>query len=210
MVTGSLLDALRARRALAIVRGSDRETALRCIEVLVEEGIDLVEVSLTAEVAVSVIADAVARFGRAARIGAGTVRTVAQLDAAVAAGAEFVVSPGLGAGALAAREHGVDCLPGVLTATELGAGIEAGFDALKLFPASLGGPAHVRALRDPFPDARLVPVGGVGLDAVGDYLDAGALAVGIGGPLLGDAPHGGPLDALRERARTLAAALQGR
>ena len=207
--TGSLLDALRARRALAIVRGTNRCAALRCIEVLVDEGLDLVEVSLTAEIAVGVIADAVARFGNATRIGAGTVRTPTQLDAALAAGATFVVTPGVGAGARAALERGVDCLPGVLTPTELEAGLEAGFDVLKLFPASLGGPAYLRALRDPYPDAPLVPVGGVGLDAVGDYLDAGALGVGIGGPLLGDAPRGGSLPALRERARALVSALGG-
>jgi len=74
---------------------------------------------------------------------------------------------------------------------------------LKLFPASLGGPAYLRALRDPYPGVDFVPVGGVTVDLAVSYLHAGALAVGIGSPLLGDAPHGGDQIALAKRAKEL-------
>ena len=77
----------------------------------------------------------------------------------------------------------------------------AGADAVKLFPASLGGPAYLKALRDPFPDMPIVPVGGVDLAGAERYLAHGAVAVGVGSPLVGDAAHGGDLAALRQRAR---------
>jgi 2-dehydro-3-deoxyphosphogluconate aldolase/(4S)-4-hydroxy-2-oxoglutarate aldolase len=83
-----------------------------------------------------------------------------------------------------------------------------GASAIKLFPASVGGPAYLRAVRDPFPDIPFVAVGGVGLDDVPGYFRAGAIAVGLGGPLVGDAAAGGDLDALRARARTYLAAVR--
>ena len=78
----------------------------------------------------------------------------------------------------------------------------AGASAVKLFPASAGGPAYLRALRDPLPDIPFLAVGGVGLDDVEAYLKAGAIGVGVGSPLVGDAASGGDLGALRDRARS--------
>jgi 2-dehydro-3-deoxyphosphogluconate aldolase/(4S)-4-hydroxy-2-oxoglutarate aldolase len=83
-----------------------------------------------------------------------------------------------------------------------------GVDAIKLFPASLGGVRYLRALRDPFPDVPFVPVGGVDVEAAGGYLAAGAVAVVVGSPLLGDAPAGGSLDLLRKRAAEFVAAVE--
>jgi 2-dehydro-3-deoxyphosphogluconate aldolase / (4S)-4-hydroxy-2-oxoglutarate aldolase len=76
---------------------------------------------------------------------------------------------------------------------------------VKLFPASVGGPAYLRAVKAPLPEVPLVPTGGVGLEEIGRYLDAGALAVGLGGPLVGDAGEGGDLEALRRRAEAAVA-----
>jgi 2-dehydro-3-deoxyphosphogluconate aldolase/(4S)-4-hydroxy-2-oxoglutarate aldolase len=105
-------------------------------------------------------------------VGAGTIRTVAQVDEALAAGAQFIVSPALD-DAVVARclEAGVPVLPGIATATELARALALGVDAVKLFPAEpLGGAALITALAAPFPEARFVPTGGLGTHNAADYL----------------------------------------
>lgn len=111
-----------------------------------------------------------------------------------------MVTPGLGTGVDEAVRQGVPVLAGVITPTEVMAADAAGVAALKLFPGSVGGPVYLRALRAPFPDLPFVPVGGVDSAAAAEYLSSGAVAVGIGSPLIGDAADGGDLDALRRRA----------
>ncbi|MFL6056467.1 MAG: bifunctional 4-hydroxy-2-oxoglutarate aldolase/2-dehydro-3-deoxy-phosphogluconate aldolase [Actinoallomurus sp.] len=196
-----LLAALRARRILGIVRGRDPDASVRTAVVLAEEGIDLLEVSLTGADALTVIARVRAELGPEFRLGAGTVLRAADADAAAAAGASFAVTPAVGEGVTRAIERGMPVLAGALTPTELWQAHLLGATAVKIFPAAQYGPGYVRALRDPFPDVPLVPVGGVDAEHAGEYLRAGAVAVGIGSPLTGDAPHGGGLAALRERAR---------
>ncbi|MYS75623.1 aldolase, partial [Streptomyces sp. SID5926] len=117
------------------------------------------------------------------------------------AGARWIVTPALTESVAASVRVGLPVLAGALTPTEAVAARRAGADAVKLFPASIGGPAYLKALRDPFPDLPLVPVGGVDPTSAEQYLAHGAVAVGVGSPLVGDAAHGGDLDALRERAR---------
>jgi 2-dehydro-3-deoxyphosphogluconate aldolase/(4S)-4-hydroxy-2-oxoglutarate aldolase len=203
-----LIAALRTHRLVAIVRGGDPAAALRCVLVLVEEGVPLVEVALSGKGALDVIAAARAALGPHAPLGAGTVLTGADARAARAAGADFAVTPGLGAGAATARELGLPVLAGVMTPTEVIAARAQGAQALKLFPAAqAGGPGYLRALRGPFPDVPFVPVGGVDEAAARAYLAAGATAVGVGAPLLGDAPSGGSLTALRARARAFRTAV---
>src|SRR5690606_8513524 len=129
-------------------------------------------------------------------------------DRAVAAGAQFIVTPTLTASVEYAIRQGIGVLPGVFSPTEIQRGMDLGAAAVKLFPASALGPAFVKAVRDPFPGARIIPVGGVSVDTVGDFLEAGAFGFGIGGPLIGDAARpGGDLTALAERARAFRAAI---
>ena len=196
-----LLDLLGARRLLAIVRGDDPAAALRSIAVLAEEGVTLMEVSLSGADALSVIRQAASALGDGVHLGAGTVLTARDAVAARDAGATFVCTPGLGEGVDEALRLGLPVLAGAMTPSEVIAATARGAAAVKLFPASAGGPSYLRALRDPFPAVPFVPVGGVGLDSVPAYLEAGAVAVGLGSPLLGDAPHGGDLDDLRRRVR---------
>jgi 2-dehydro-3-deoxyphosphogluconate aldolase/(4S)-4-hydroxy-2-oxoglutarate aldolase len=102
----------------------------------------------------------------------------------------------------------VPVLVGALTPSEVIAAVDLGATAVKLFPAAqLGGPSYLRALREPFPGVPFVPVGGVTADTVAAYLAAGATAVGAGSPLIGDAAGGGSLEALRQRARAMRAAV---
>ncbi|EGX57704.1 aldolase [Streptomyces zinciresistens K42] len=197
-----LTAALAVHRLVAVVRGDDPDAALRTVLALSEEGVDLVEVSLSGRDALGVIARAREALGPDRPLGAGTVLTAEDARAAQRAGASFAVTPGLGAGVTTAHALGMPVLAGVLTPTEIVAARALGVAALKIFPiAQFGGPAYLKALRGPFPDAPLVPVGGVGETAARACLAAGAAAVGVGSPLVGDAADGGSLTALRERAR---------
>lgn len=192
-----LVESLRRQRLLAIVRGKDPVAALRTVHTLVEEGIVAVEISLTTTDALAVIRQARAALGPDALLGAGTVRSAADAALAVDAGASYLVTPALVDGL---APYGVPVLMGALTPSEIEAALARGADAIKLFPGSLGGPGYLRALRDPFPEVPFVPVGGVDAQAARDYLARGALAVGVGSPLVGDAADGGDLDRLRARA----------
>ncbi|WP_030806029.1 bifunctional 4-hydroxy-2-oxoglutarate aldolase/2-dehydro-3-deoxy-phosphogluconate aldolase [Streptomyces sp. NRRL S-337] len=192
--------ALRTERLVAIIRGSDAEASFRTVMALAEAGLPLVEISLTGKDALGVIRRARAELGDAAWIGAGTVLTGSDARRAAEAGANLIVTPGLGAGLEESVRQGLSTLAGVLTPSEVIAAEALGVSALKLFPASAGGPAYLQALRTPFPELPFVPVGGVDAAIAQAYFDAGAVAVGVGSPLVGDAADGGDLDELRKRA----------
>jgi 2-dehydro-3-deoxyphosphogluconate aldolase / (4S)-4-hydroxy-2-oxoglutarate aldolase len=171
---------VRRERVLAIVRskGDLAET----VQALWEGGINLVEIALSSEDALKTIK----RLASIGGIGAGTVRSRADAERALDAGASFLVSPGTDPSLVQwAAENDVPHLPGVFTATELEAARRLGAGPLKLFPASAGGPRYVSALLAPFPDAELVPTGGVTLEDAGAYLASGAVAVALGGTLVG-------------------------
>lgn len=198
-----LLALLREHRLLAVVRGRSAEAALETVLTLAREGVSLIEVSLTSDKALDVISRARGELGPEAMLGAGTVLTPADARDVRAAGADFVVTPGLADSVREARELGMPTLVGALTPSEIIAAHAAGADAIKVFPASaLGGPEYLRALRAPFPDVPLVPVGGVDEESARRYLKDGAVGIGVGNPLIGDAAHGGDLDALRIRIHT--------
>jgi 2-dehydro-3-deoxyphosphogluconate aldolase/(4S)-4-hydroxy-2-oxoglutarate aldolase len=196
----NVLEELTRRRLLAIVRADGPDRALACVRTLVAAGVTAVEVSLTTPGALDAVARARAEFPRPVLIGAGTVRTAAEADAAAEAGADLAVTPALTAGARRSVAIGLPLLCGALTPTEVATALDLGATAVKLFPADAFGPAYLRALRAPLPDAPLVAVGGVGPDTAAAYLAAGARAVGVGSPLLGDAGTGGSLTALAARA----------
>ncbi|MHC3817390.1 bifunctional 4-hydroxy-2-oxoglutarate aldolase/2-dehydro-3-deoxy-phosphogluconate aldolase [Streptomyces sp. DT9] len=200
MTAPDLLSALRTERLLAIVRGSDPGAALDTVLALFHSGVRVVEVSLTTTDALDVIARARARLGETALLGAGTVLTAVQARRSAEAGARFTVTPGLTEAVAESRALGLPVLAGAVTPTEVIAAVNEGATAVKLFPAALGGAAYLRALRDPFPDVPFVPVGGIDSAAARAYLAAGALAVGVGGPLVGRAAHGEGLDGLAERS----------
>lgn len=201
VVTDALGAALATHRLMAVVRAPDAAAARRSLETLATAGFRLAEVSLTTPDAPAVIADTVAALGAALVLGAGTVRSADDARAAADAGACFVVSPALGPGIDTARALRLPVLPGVLTPTEAETAWRQGASALKLFPATAGGPPYLAAIRQPLPEVPFVPVGGVRLEEVRDWLDAGAVALGVGGPLLGDAATGGDQAELAGRAR---------
>ena len=150
----------------------------------------------------------VAEFGGAV-IGVGTVTTGAQAETAIENGAKFIVTPTAELDVIqVACDAAVPVFPGGLTPTELYRCWEAGASAVKLFPASTVGPRYIADVRGPFPDIEIIPSGGVGLDGIDAWIAAGAPAVSIGGPLLGDAFKGGDLDAHRGDPRAPDAATE--
>ncbi|ASO20170.1 2-dehydro-3-deoxyphosphogluconate aldolase/(4S)-4-hydroxy-2-oxoglutarate aldolase [Actinoalloteichus hoggarensis] len=198
----NLSQRLAEERIVAIVRGRDAEAAFRAVLALWEEGIHLVEVSLTGADALRLIGRLAEERSGAAALGAGTVLSAQDAADVQAAGATFAVTPAIGPGTHTAIERGLPTLVGALTPTEVYSAHTAGATAVKLFPASHGGgPDYLKALRDPFPAVPFVPVGGVDAEAARRYLQLGAVAVGVGSPLLAGAADGADLAGLRERAR---------
>lgn len=189
---------------VAIIRCQEAGRALAIGRTLLEAGVGMLEVTLTTPDAVETIATLageVADGGSGAWVGAGTVISEDDLDTAVAAGARFVVTPGLCPAVAAASRAEVPSLAGAWTASEVITAHDQGATAVKIFPASSGGPGHLKALRDPLPHIPLVAVGGVGLAEIEAYRKVGAIGFGIGGPLIGDAARGGSLTELADRAR---------
>ena len=189
-------------RIIAVLRACDARYLLPAAEVLVEQGIRSLEVTLTTAGGVEAISALRAALPEEAEVGAGTVLTLDDLDAVLDAGASYVVTPHTDVALCrAAVARGVVIIPGGLTPTELNAGRAAGASAVKLFPASAMGPRYVRDLHGPFPQLQVIPSGGVDRASAGEWIKVGCPAVSMGGPLLGDALRGGDLAALRERAK---------
>jgi 2-dehydro-3-deoxyphosphogluconate aldolase/(4S)-4-hydroxy-2-oxoglutarate aldolase len=208
----SFLERLAAVPIVAILRAADAERFVEAARVLYEAGIRAIEVTLTSKGALEAFGRLREELPGDALLGVGTVRSVAAAEEAVAAGATYLVAPDFRPEVVAwGRARGMPVVPGALTPSEVAAAWAAGATAVKVFPVSaVGGPAYVKAIRAPLPEVPLVPTGGVGLDDVGAYLEAGAAAVGIGSPLLGDAGDpGGDLAALADRARLAVAAATG-
>lgn len=186
---------------VAIARAASTTHVEHAVATLIDAGITCIELTLTIPDALDAIATLVKAFGSSASIGAGTVLTADQARACIDVGATFLVSPSSAPDvAHAAAADGVPFLPGAFTPSEIVAAWQSGAAAVKLFPASLGGARYLRDVRAPLPDIPIVPTGGIGIDEAGLYIAAGALAVGVGGPLFGDALTGGSLADLAERA----------
>jgi 2-dehydro-3-deoxyphosphogluconate aldolase/(4S)-4-hydroxy-2-oxoglutarate aldolase len=198
--------ALRRVPVIAVLRASAADRYDAVVDVLVENGIRSIELTLTTPGTIEHLPALCARLGDGAEIGVGTVTTGDQARRAIDAGAAYLVTPVVRTEVIeAAAAARVAVLVGGLTPTELFTAWEAGATAVKVFPAQTVGARFGSHLRGPFPDIEFVPSGGVGLDDVGDWLGAGALAVSLGGPLVGDALSGGSLPALAGRARTAVA-----
>lgn len=178
----------RATGVLAVLRAPSPEQALDAADAIIRGGIAGIEVTYSTPDAPAVIRELIARHGDAAYVGAGTVTTAEQATAAADAGAEFLVSPGtLPDLTRAMLDTGRVVMTGAMTPTEVMCALELGVDVVKIFPASLGGPGYLGALRGPFPDAPLMPTGGVTPDNLADWFAAGAVAVGAGGDLANSA-----------------------
>lgn len=179
------LNRLAQERLIAIVRSDSADSALWASRILLDNGFGAIEIPFTVPEAADVI-EALSEEYPEALIGAGTVLDVETAYQALSAGAEFVVSPILIEELLPIGAHeDLLMLPGCMTPTEAHRATLLGALAIKFFPAQCaGGPEFLNAMRGPFPQLNVVPTGGILQAHVPDYLRAGALAVGVGGPLL--------------------------
>jgi 2-dehydro-3-deoxyphosphogluconate aldolase/(4S)-4-hydroxy-2-oxoglutarate aldolase len=186
---------------IAVLRADHAREYPPVIDALLGGGVRAIELTLSTAGVFTEMTSLVNEFGDAV-IGLGTVTTGEQAATAIENGAKFIVTPTVELDVIrVACDAGIPVFGGGLTPTELYRCWDAGASAVKLFPASVVGPRYIADIGGPFPDMRIIPSGGVGLDDVEAWIAAGAPAVSIGGPLLGDAFKGGDLTALSARAR---------
>jgi 2-dehydro-3-deoxyphosphogluconate aldolase/(4S)-4-hydroxy-2-oxoglutarate aldolase len=177
-------------RVIAIGRHVAAADAPRIGEALVAGGVSVMELTLNepmADALAAIESLAAAADDLGALVGAGTVLSIEAAGQAVDAGASFIVMPNTDAKLVAwCAARGVPCFPGALTATEIHAAWSAGASAVKLFPAAAVGPSYLKQIAGPFPEIPIVPTGGVSAETAADWIAAGAVAVGMGGWLIGD------------------------
>lgn len=183
-----------------IIRAPTPDHALRICEVLIDARMPIVEVTFTVPGAAEVIRQLRTRFPDLLT-GAGTVLDSPTARVAILEGAQFLVSVIAPQDVITlGRQYGVPVIPGAFTPAEIMAAVTMGADVVKLFPAEVGGPAYLRALRGPFPTLRVFPTGGVSAANVAEWFAAGAVAVGVGGNLIRDVTSTGDYEGLRQRA----------
>ncbi len=172
-------------KIVAIVRLADYDRAVEVAQALLAGGIGVLEFTLTGRGAIEAITAVRAALGAEVCVGVGTVLEPDQVVAAVAGGAEFVVTPAVRVPVIeACVRFGIPCASGALTPTEMLAAHEAGATLVKVFPATIGGPRYLKDVLAPLPFLKLLPTGGINAENARSYLDAGATAVGIGGNLI--------------------------
>jgi 2-dehydro-3-deoxyphosphogluconate aldolase / (4S)-4-hydroxy-2-oxoglutarate aldolase len=171
---------------IPVVRASSAGEACIAAEAVHKGGIPIVEITMTVPGAVELIRELVKNCGSEVLIGAGTVLSAEAARRCMDAGAEFLVSPGLNLQTVAfATGEGKLIMAGALTPTEVMAAWEAGADFIKIFPCGqVGGAKYIKALKGPFPQIPFIPTGGVNLNTAAEFLEAGCVALGIGGELV--------------------------
>ncbi len=191
--------------AVAVIRLQDPTKLRGVVDALVTGGVRALEVTMTVPGAVDLIRAIAPTMPKAFLLGAGTVVDAATADAVIDAGAQFVVGPVFRPAVIeAGHRHGVPVMPGCFSPTEILAAWDAGADIVKVFPATALGPGFFKDVRGPLPQVKLMPTGGVTIDNAGDWIRAGAVAVGIGAALLDAAPIAkGDYGVIVERAHRL-------
>ncbi|WP_331772995.1 bifunctional 4-hydroxy-2-oxoglutarate aldolase/2-dehydro-3-deoxy-phosphogluconate aldolase (plasmid) [Embleya sp. NBC_00888] len=195
-------ETIAAGGLIAILRAPTAKNFPALTDALVSAGIRAIEVTLTTQGALPCLSALTAAYGDDVVIGAGTVMTADQAEACIEAGASFLVSPVASPDvAAAARIAGVAAYPGALTPTEIAAAVHAGAAAVKLFPASAVPPRFITDMHGPLPGVPIIPTGGITLLDIPAWISAGAAAVGLGGPLIGNDATDGVTASLTSRAR---------
>jgi len=179
------LNLIRETGVVAIMRANSSDQLMAAADAIKSGGVKVIEVTMTTPGAIGVIAEATARYGDDVLFGAGTVLDTETARAAILAGAGFVVAPTLNLEVLAlCNRYSIPVMPGCYTPTEMLTAWEAGADMIKLFPADVGGPSLIKAIRAPLPQLDIVPVGGVNLDTAAEFIKKGAAALGVGSSLV--------------------------
>ena len=168
---------------VAVVRGDDADEAVKTVDAVIAGGVTGIELTFTVPHADKALDELSEKYGdrEDVLIGAGTVLDPATARLAIIAGAKFIVSPSFNADvAKICNLYSIPYTPGCFTPTEIQTALEAGVDLVKVFPGSVAGPAMVKALHGPFPQLAIMPTGGVSLDNLETWFDAGVTLVGAG------------------------------
>jgi 2-dehydro-3-deoxyphosphogluconate aldolase/(4S)-4-hydroxy-2-oxoglutarate aldolase len=181
--------ALEQAGLIPVLRANSVQTGHALVDAMMAGGVIVVEVTMTVPNALNLLRELKQRHGDKLLLGSGTVTDVAQVEATIDAGAEFVVSPSLHLDVIAkTKELGRISIPGALTPTEVITAWRAGADYVKVFPCSaMGGASYLKSLLAPFPELKLIPTGGVTLQTAAAFLKAGARALGVGTDLVNTA-----------------------
>lgn len=185
MRSSEVFGLIRDSGIVAILRGVGEEKTLHTVEVLCKAGIKAIEVTFNTPGADNIILSVLKRFKGDIIVGAGTVTNPAAAARALECGAEFVLAPNIDAEVVSTvKRYGKLMAPGAFTATEVLKSYDLGADIVKIFPVSSVGPQYIKDLRGPYDYIDMMPVGGVDVGNVRDFIKAGAIAVGVGGSLV--------------------------
>jgi len=183
------IDKLLSEKMMTLVRANSQKEGQAMADALVEAGVKVIEITLTTPGALKIIEKLLKN--KDLLVGAGTVRTIKDVKKVEDVGASFIVSPDTNEDVIAAtKKLKLVSMPGVSTPTEVAIAEESGADILKLFPAAILGPAHLKMIREPFPNNRWCPTAGITLESIPKWFEAGADLVGLGGPLTKDGAGG--------------------
>jgi len=183
------IDKLLSEKMMTLVRSKSQSEGQAMADALVEAGVKVIEITLTTPGALKIIEKLLKN--KDLLVGAGTVRTVKDVKKVEDVGASFIVSPDTNEDVIkATKKLKLVSMPGVSTPTEVAIAEESGADILKLFPATILGPAHLKMIREPFPNNRWCPTAGITLESIPKWFEAGADLVGLGGPLTKDGISG--------------------
>ena len=183
------IDRLLSEKMMTLVRSNSQSEGQALADAIVEAGVKVIEITLTTPGAHKIIEQLLKNKGLL--VGAGTVRTVKEVKKMEDIGVSFIVSPNTNEDVIVAtKKLKLVSMPGVSTPSEVAIAEESGADILKLFPATILGPAHLKMLREPFPGNRWCPTAGITLESIPKWFEAGADLVGLGGPVTKDGVSG--------------------
>ena len=205
----AITKAVEAMGVVAVIRLKDAGKLRRVIDALAKGGVRALELTMTIPGAVDLIREITPTLPNGFLVGAGTVTDADTARAVIDAGAQFVVGPVLRPDVIrACHERDIAAIPGCFSPTEILTAHEAGADIVKIFPATMLGPQFIRDVRAPLPQLKLMPTGGVTLDNAGDWVRAGAVAVGVGSALVDvKAVDAGRFDVVTANARRVIASV---
>jgi len=185
MSSKETLEKIYTYGVVAVIRLKNREKLEKVVEAISKGGVRCIEITMTIPDAVEVICSLAGTLPADIILGAGTVTDTQTAEAVIKAGAQFVVSPIFSRKIInVCKDADVVCMPGCYTPTEIFSAWTAGADVVKVFPATSLGPKYFKDIAVPFPHIKMMPTGGVTIDNVGEWIAAGAVAVGIGSDLL--------------------------
>jgi 2-dehydro-3-deoxyphosphogluconate aldolase/(4S)-4-hydroxy-2-oxoglutarate aldolase len=206
-----VVGAVEAAGVVAVIRLKDGRTLSAVVDALMAGGVRALEVTMTVPGAVELIRGLAPKLPAGFLLGAGTVLDADTVERVVGAGSQFVVSPVFRRTIIdAGHRLGVPVMPGCFSPTEILDAWEAGADIVKVFPATALGPGYLKDIRGPLPQVKLMPTGGVTLDNAGEWIRAGAVAVGVGSALVdATAIAAGDFGVLTANARRIVASVEG-